>query len=72
MSGFIFINVPFWSSNRVGSCALLLIHGLSGVLLIAYAIGEFRPQADQRSDGPYLQHVKGETGKTRYKAVHVS
>ena len=32
-------------------------------------IGEFRPQMDQRSDIYNLQHVKGETGRNRYKAV---
>ena len=32
-------------------------------------IGEFRPQTDQRSDDSNLQHVKGETGRNRYKAV---
>ena len=31
--------------------------------------GEFRHQTDQRSDDSNLQHVKGETGRDRYKAV---
>ena len=38
-------------------------------LLINIAIGEFRPQTDQRSDDSNIQHVKGETGRSRYKAV---
>ena len=32
-------------------------------------IGEFRPQTDKSSDDSNLQHVKGETGRNRYKAV---
>ena len=31
--------------------------------------GEFRHQTDQRSDDSNLQHVNGETGRDRYKAV---
>ena len=33
------------------------------------AICEIWPQTDQRSDDSNLQHVKGETGRNRYKAV---
>ena len=36
---------------------------------ICTCTSEFRPQLDQRSDYSNLQHVKGETGRNRYKAV---
>ena len=32
-------------------------------------IGQFLTQTDQRLDYSNLQHVKGETGRNRYKAV---
>ena len=52
------------SDNCLNRCAtdLPLIKGRK-------TIGEFRPQTDQRSDDSNLQHVKGETGRNRYKAV---
>ena len=31
--------------------------------------GEYRTQMDHRSDDSNLQHVKGETGRNRYKGV---
>ena len=42
---------------------------MSASLIMFTYIGEFRPQTDQRSDDSILQHVKGETGRNRYKAV---
>ena len=47
------------------SNAILKLH-ISSILPV---IGEFRPQTDQRSDDSHLQHVKGETGRNRYKGV---
>ena len=43
-----------------------------GVIRIkSKGIGELRPQTDQRSDYSNLQHVKGETGRNRYKRYHM-
>ena len=49
--------------------ALVMLRRVQCYCYVTEGIGEFRPQTDQRSDDSNLQHVKGETGRNRYKAV---
>ena len=44
-------------------------HGQVNLDFWRAGIGDFRTQTDQRSDDSNLQHLKGETGRNRYKAV---
>ena len=47
----------------------VLLRFVDCLLKYKMTTGKFLLQTDQRSDDSNLQHVEGETGKNRYKAV---
>ena len=52
-----------------GLAHIICLQRFSSIFDLTVYTGEFRPKTDQISDDSDLQHVKGETGRYRYKAV---